>query len=138
MKRPSDDELRRWGASMREIDPDSLQQEPDGGTVRWFLGEAGTEAFVWSFPGQAAHHIQLVFCRVTVEWSTTGGLATGTFRNAATTAGGRYDPYLMTVGRDADPEVCQAANVLLSAISVPGAPLAPLASALGSPPVRLP
>lgn len=128
--RPSDDQLRKLGASLREIDPSTLQSDPEEGTVRWFLGDSGTEIFVWLHQLQPPHHIQLVFARVSVEWSAKGGLLTGTFKESASMLGGRYDPYLLTLGRVVDPEVCRAAVLLLSAASLPEPVLDPLRTAL--------
>lgn len=115
MTRPTDEQLKKLGASLREINPSTLQQDPDEGHVRWFLGDAGTELFVWNHDQKAPHHIQLVFARVSVEWSESRGLVTGTFSSGGSTSGGRYDTYLMHVGTYADPEVCAAALSLLAA-----------------------
>lgn len=115
MNRPTDEQLQRLGASLREINPATLQQDPEEGKVRWFLGDGGTELFVWSHDDKPPHHLQLVFARVSVEWSDLRGLVTGTFASGASTSGGRYDAYLMHVGTFADPEVCQAALTLLKA-----------------------
>ncbi len=114
--RPSDEQLQKWGASLREIDPSALQpdEDEDGGAVRWFLGDGGTEIFAWSKEAAPPHHVQLVFARVSVEWSTRDGLKTGAFAGGSSTAGGRYDPYLLTVGARADAEVCRAALVLIN------------------------
>ena len=35
---PSPAQLEAWGASLREIDPSLLQEDPESGPVRWFLG----------------------------------------------------------------------------------------------------
>ena len=115
MSRPSEELLAKLGASVREINPSTLQQDPEDGDVRWFLGDNGTELFVWTHPGKPPHHIQLVFARVSVEWSEQRGLVTGTFTAGSSTSGGRYDAYLMHVGNVADPEVCLAAVSLLAA-----------------------
>jgi len=128
--RPSDEQLARLATSLREIDPSALQEDPEEGKVRWFQGEGGTELFAWTRPGQPPHHVQLVFARVSVEWSQKGGLRTGTFANGASTMGGRYDPYLLELERAADPEVCRAALHLLSASKVERALVAPLLQAL--------
>ncbi len=115
---------------MREIDPSSLAQEADGAKVRWFLGDNGTELFVWSLGTAAPHHLQLVFARVSVEWEQGRGLMTGSFKTGSTSSGGRYDPYLLSVGAQADAEVCRSALALLEASPVPKELLAPLMSAL--------
>lgn len=128
--RPSDDQLRVMGGTLREIDPSALQADPDDGAVRWFLGDNGTEIFAWVHGGETPHHIQLVFARVSVEWSQKAGLMTGTFSAAAATAGGRFDPYLLTVGKHVDPEVCRAALRLLSAANIDAKVVQPLAQAL--------
>ena len=130
MRRPPDDVLQRLGASLREIDPSSLAPDPDGGQVRWFFGAEATEVYAWLRPAHPPHHVQLLFRRVSVEWSEGAGLATGTFRDPPTTAGGRYDPYILTVGHEIDPEVCAAALVLLMASKVDPRVLAPLVEAL--------
>ena len=129
MSRPTDEQIRRLGASLREIDPATLHRDPEEGPVRWFQGERGTEITVWLDGRGAAHHIQLVFARASVEWSGSG-LVTGAFENRGSTAGGRYDPYLLSVGTGADPEVCQAALLLLESAEVGTEVLAPLIGAL--------
>jgi len=116
--RPTDEQLRLLGGTLREIDPSMLQSDPDEGNVRWFLGDNGTEIFAWTHGDQPPHHIQLVFARVSVEWNDKTGLMTGTFNTAAATSGGRYDPYLLTVGQNVDPEVCRAALALLSTAKI--------------------
>jgi hypothetical protein len=128
--RPPDEELRRLGASLREIDPSTLAPDPEGGAVRWFLGEEGTEVYVWTREGSAPHHVQLVFARVSVEWGDKRGLITGTFNASPTTAGGRYDSYILKEGVQVDSDVCEAALVLLGASKVDAAALAPLLDAL--------
>lgn len=128
--RPSDEQLERLAASLREIDPSTLQEDPDEGKVRWFQGEGGTELFAWVRPGQPPHHVQLVFARVSVEWSQKDGLKTGTFAQGAATSGGRYDPYLLELERAADPEVCRAALHLLSASKLERELVSPLLQAL--------
>jgi len=128
--KPSDDQLRSMGGTLREIDPSTLQSDPEEGAVRWFLGDNGTEIFAWTHDSEAPHHIQLVFARVSVEWNTKTGLLTGTFNAGSSTAGGRYDPYLLTVGRQVDPEVCRAALALLSATSIDAKIVQPLTRAL--------
>ena len=130
MTRPPDEELKRLGATLREIDPSALAPDPEGGSVRWFLGAEGTEVYVWTRGGEPPHHVQLVFSRVSVEWSQKTGLSTGTFKNSPTTAGGRYDAYILMVGSTVDEEVCEAALVLLDASAVDRAALAPLLAAL--------
>jgi len=130
MKRPTDEELTQLGASLREINPAALAPDEEGGDVRWFLGAQATEVFVWSKPGSPPHHLQLVFARISVEWNEKKGLVTGTFKAAPTTAGGRYDSYILMERRTVDPEVCEAALVLLEASTVERAVLAPLLDAL--------
>lgn len=129
MRRPSDDNLRRWGRSLREIDPGSMQADEEG-PVRWYLGDGGTELFAWGPREEAPHHVQLVFARVSVEWVRDRGLTTGSFSGTAATAGGRYDAYLLSVARAVDPEVCAAALLLLEATSVPSAVVDALTAAL--------
>ncbi len=114
MSRPTDEQLRRLGASLREIDPATLHQDPAEGPVRWFQGEGGTEITAWVDEVGVPRHIQLVFARASVEWSGKG-LVTGAFDARSSTAGGRYDPYLLRVGTGADREVCEAALLLLGA-----------------------
>jgi hypothetical protein len=131
MRPPTDTQLVAWGASLREIDPATLQQDPEEGPVRWFLGESGCEAFAWLDEGGRCHHVQLVFGGTSVEWSRAEGLRTGSFRQAKATAGGRYDGYFVHNGLRVDPLVCNAALRLLGA-SRSGADLfSPLADALG-------
>jgi hypothetical protein len=129
MSRPSEEQLKALGASMREIDPLTLVPDEDGGQVRWFLGDQTTELFIWM--GQSApHHAQLVFARVSLEWDHQTGLLTGSFEGGPATAGGRYDPYLLTVGPKIDPEVCWAALVVLRSIRIDPAMIEPMAKAL--------
>ncbi|MBS1153549.1 MAG: hypothetical protein H6Q89_5247 [Myxococcaceae bacterium] len=128
--KPSDEQLALWGASMREIDPASLIPDEDGARVRWFLGDNGTELFAWSHGEAGPHHLQLVFARVSVEWSTQRGLITGTFKTGSTSSGGRYDPYLLSVGQQIDPEVCASARKLLERSVVDAKVTAPLVQAL--------
>ena len=128
--KPADEQLALWGGSMREIDPSSLIPDEDGARVRWYLGDNGTELFAWSHGQAAPHHLQLVFARVSVEWSTQRGLITGTFKTGSTSSGGRYDPYLLSVGQEVDPEVCDSARKLLESCSIDGKVTAPLVSAL--------
>ena len=128
--KPSDDQLRSMGGTLREIDPSTLQSDPEEGAVRWFLGDNGTEIFAWTHESEAPHHIQLVFARVSVEWNQETGLMTGTFNASSSTAGGRYDSYLLTLGNHVDPEVCRAALRLLSAASIDVKVVQPLAQAL--------
>ena len=130
MIRPTDEQLQHLGASMREIDPSSLQPDEDGERIRWFLGEHGTELFSWALEGKPPHHLQLIFSRVSVEWSVPKGLVTGTFSSVVATAGGRYDAYLLTVGASADVEVCQAALILLRAAQVASGVAAELISVI--------
>lgn len=127
---PTQAQLEGWGRSLREIDPESLMGDDDGAKVRWFLGDNGTELYVWSFPPKPAHHLQLVFARVSVEWSREKGLSTGTFSSGSTSTGGRYDPYLLSVGTSVDPHVCAAALVVLGASKVPAELWADLGAAL--------
>ncbi len=128
--KPSDEQLKSWGVSLREIDPSSLIPDDDGAGVRWYLGDNGTELFAWSFGLEAPHHLQLVFARVSVEWSTQRGLITGTFKTGGTSSGGRYDPYLLSVGQEVDAEVCESARKLLKASSIDAKVLGPLVDAL--------
>ena len=129
MMRPTDENLRKWGASLREIDPSMLAEDEEG-PVRWFLGDNGTELFVWALPGHPPHHIQLVFARVSVEWELKKGLATGRFSSNVSTMGGRYDPYLLNVAHSVDPEVCRAALTLLSEARIDPTVLSTLLRAL--------
>ena len=129
MSRPTEENLRKWGASLREIDP-SMLAEDDEGPVRWFLGDNATELFVWVIPGQPPHHIQLVFARVSVEWEMKKGLSTGSFSSNVSTMGGRYDPYLLNVAHAVDPEVCRAALTLLGEARVDSNVVATLVRAL--------
>ncbi len=130
--RPSDEQLAAWGVSLREIDPSSLIPDEDGARVRWYLGDNGTELFAWSHGDAAPHHLQLVFARVSVEWTTTQGLTTGTFKTGGTSSGGRYDPYLLSVGKQVDLEVCESAGKLLDNSRVDEAVIGPLVKALGA------
>ncbi len=130
MRPPSEAQLAAWGASLREIDPRNLQNDTEEGPVRWFLGEGGCELFAWIDTAGIAHHIQLVFARVSVEWSRDAGLRTGHFHDAAATAGGRYDGYLLNTGLRVDPSVCAASLQLLTAARVGGALFGPLVQAL--------
>jgi hypothetical protein len=126
MRRPTDAELAQLGVSLREIDPATLHSDPEDGPVRWFLGEQGTELFAWTNEAGVPHHVQLVFCGVSVEWNTQKGLATGSFEALMVTSGGRFDSYLLSVAPTPDPRVCRAARVLLEASTVPHALLEPL------------
>lgn len=128
--RPSDEQLRNMGGTLREIDPSTLQSDPDEGAVRWFLGDNGTEIFAWTRGAEPPHHIQLVFARVSVEWNQKTGLMTGTFNTGSSTAGGRYDPYLLNLESHVDPDVCRAALRLLSAASIDVRVVQPLSQAL--------
>ena len=128
--KPSDEQLAQWGVSLREIDPTSLLPDEDGARVRWYLGDNGTELFAWSHGEDPPHHLQLVFARVSVEWSTQRGLITGTFKTGGTSSGGRYDPYLLSVGQQVDAEVCLSARKLLDAARIDDAVTAPLVNAL--------
>jgi hypothetical protein len=128
--RPTDEQLKQWGVSLREIDPTSLLPDEDGSQVRWFLGDNATELFAWYHPDSGPHHLQLVFARVSVEWDTMRGLVTGTFKDGASAVGGRYDPYLLSIGQQVDLEVCSAALVLLEASTVDAGFRAPLLAAL--------
>ncbi|MBX5483591.1 MAG: hypothetical protein IRZ16_17350 [Myxococcaceae bacterium] len=131
MSRPSSEQLRRLGRSLREIDPKMLDAHDDEGPVRWFLGENGTELVAWIDEAGAPHHIQLVFSRVSVEW-TGRALATGTFDLHGSTAGGRYDPYLLRMAGGLDPEVCEAALELLRAADIDPVVKEPLLGALAN------
>ena len=128
--KPSDEQLAQWGLSLREIDPASLVPDEDGARVRWYLGDNGTELFAWSHGEDAPHHLQLVFARVSVEWSSQRGLVTGAFRTGATSSGGRYDPYMLSVGQQIDPEVCDSARKLLERCAIEAGVTAPLVKAL--------
>jgi hypothetical protein len=128
--KPTDDQLAQWGVSMREIDPSSLIPDEDGARVQWYLGDNGTELFAWSHGEAAPHHLQLVFARVSVEWSQQRGLITGTFKAGSTSSGGRYDPYLLSVGQQIDPEVCESAWKLLETTRIDDTVIAPLVAAL--------
>ena len=134
MIRPTDSQLASLGASLREIDPTTLMPDDEGAPVRWYLGDAGTELFAWIHGQSPPHHVQLVFSRVSVEWSVKDGLTTGTFQTGSSTAGGRYDPYLLTVGQRVDTEVARAALTLLRASKVDPVLMEPLVKALESPP----
>jgi hypothetical protein len=127
---PTPEQLQQWGASMREIDPSSLNKDEDGASVRWFLGDNGTELFAWCHGANPPHHLQLVFARVSVEWEDKRGLMTGAFKGGSSTAGGRYDPYLLSTGAQANTEVSQSALTLLKASKVPAELIAPLVGAL--------
>ena len=129
--KPSDEQLAAWGASMREIDPGSLIPDEDGAAVRWYLGDNGTELFAWTFGDAAPHHVQLVFARVSVEWSARAGLVTGTFKSGGTSSGGRYDPYLLSIGQHADADVCASARRLLAAAKIDSKLVGPLPAAIG-------
>lgn len=135
--KPSDEQLQKLGSTLREIDPATLQADPDEGKVRWFLGDSATEIFVWAHPGEPPHHTQLVFSRVSVEWSRKAGLITGTFDAGSSTLGGRYDPYLLTLGMSANPVVCRAALLLLKEARIDAAAIAPLIESLESALARL-
>jgi|GEM_PF-2427072 len=127
---PAEDTLRRLGKSLREIDPGALQEDPDEGAVRWFLGETGTELFAWTRAGPHPDHVQLVFARVQLEWTLTQGLVTRRFRSGGSTAGGRYDAYLLTPSERLDLDVCEGALTLLRASAVPEEVRGPLVQAL--------
>lgn len=128
--KPSKEQLAQWGTSLREIDPGSLIPDEDGARVHWYLGDNGTELFAWSHGDAGPHHLQLVFARVSVEWTVDRGLVTGTFKSGSTSSGGRYDPYLLSVGQQVDPEVCDLALTLLDSARVDEAVIAPLLTAL--------
>lgn len=131
MSQPSPDQLKAWGTSLREIDPSSLMQD-DGLKVRWFLGDNATELYCWVHADGRPDHLQLVFSRVSVEWSEKKGLTTGTFQVGGSMAGGRYDPYLLSVGKEVDLEVCVAALTLLQSSSVDQALCKPMVDALSA------
>ena len=128
--KPTAEQIEQWGLSLRQIDPQSLLPDEEGATVCWYLGDNGTELFVWTHPGKPPHHVQLVFARVSVEWSVEHGLSTGTFKSGSSTSGGRYDPYLLSVGQQVDEEVCEFALQLLRKTSVDPAGTALLITAL--------
>ena len=130
MSAPTDDQLCALGASLREIDPTTLLPDDEGSKVHWFLGDNGTELFVWVRGGASAHHVQLVFARVSAEWDQKAGLVTGTFQAGSSTAGGRYDPYLLTVGQNVDAEVCRAALRLLRSAKIDLGVAGPMITAL--------
>ena len=132
MSPPSDEQLQRLGRSLREIDPAALQQVEGADPVRWFLGDGGTELFAWGAPGAAPQQLQLVFARVSLEWSREQGLRTGSFEAGAAISGGRYDPYLLRLGPSVDRRVCRAALTLLEACGVEPPLLAPVREALGA------
>jgi len=135
MSKPTPENLKAWGASLREIDPSSLVQE-EGLKVRWYLGDNSTELYCWVHPDGRPDHLQLVFHRVSVEWSEKKGLTTGTFQAGGSMAGGRYDPYLLSVGKEVDREVCEAALTMLKASSVDAALVQPMVDALAAIPSR--
>ena len=128
--KPTKEQLSQWGTSLREIDPSSLIPDEDGATVHWYLGDNGTELFAWSRGADVPHHLQLVFARVSVEWTDDKGLVTGTFKAGATSSGGRYDPYLLSVGQHVDPEVCGFALALLDCAPIDERVIQPLVAAL--------
>lgn len=130
MSKPTPETLKTWGASLREIDPSSLMQDEEGLKVRWYLGDSATELYCWVHPDGRPDHMQLVFSRVSVEWSVKRGLTTGTFQAGGSMAGGRYDPYLLSVGKEVDLEVCEAAMTLLSSSHVDAALSRPMVDAL--------
>jgi hypothetical protein len=130
MSKPTPEMLKTWGASMREIDPKSLVQDDEGLKVRWYLGDSATELYAWTNPDGTPDHMQLVFAHVSVEWSTKKGLRTGTFQSGSSTAGGRYDPYLLSIGKEVDLEVCESAATLLGAMPVPSELVQPMIAAL--------
>jgi hypothetical protein len=130
MNKPTSELLKAWGASLREIDPSSLVQDESGLKVRWYLGDSGTELYCWVHPDGRPDHLQLVFSRVSVEWSEKKGLTTGTFQSGGSMAGGRYDPYLLSVGKEVDLDVCEAATTLLSASPIDASLSKPMVEAL--------
>ena len=130
MTRPTDEQLAAMGATLREIDPSSLAKDDDGSKVHWYLGDNATEFFVWTREGQPPHHVQLVFARVSIEWSTQKGLTTGTFKTSSSSLGGRYDPYLLSIGKQIDREVCRAALLLLQSGTVEARLIEPLVLAI--------
>ncbi len=130
MTRPTDEQLRRMGGSLREIDPGALVPDDDGSNVRWFLGDGATELFTWTHAGKPPHHIQLVFARVSAQWDERSGLSTGTFQGEPSTAGGRFDPYLVTMATRIDPDVCRAALTLLQASPLSSEVIGPLVHSL--------
>ena len=89
--------------------------------MRWFQGEGGTELVLW-FDGDAherpPRHAQLVFARTQVEWDEGGRVTAGHFGGESSTAGGRYDAYVLRESQALDRQVAQAALVLLSAAEV--------------------
>jgi hypothetical protein len=129
MIRATEEQLRRLGQSLREIDPATLQHDPEEGMIRWFQGEAATELTLWLDDDGRTRHAELVFARVQVEWSEAG-LSTGTFTHQSSTAGGRYDTYLLEVSGSLDRQVAESALVLLDASDVDAAVREPLCQAL--------
>jgi hypothetical protein len=129
MNKPTPENLKAWGASLREIDPSSLVQE-EGLKVRWYLGESSTELYCWVHPDGRPDHLQLVFARVSVEWGEKKGLTTGTFQAGGSMAGGRYDPYLLSVGKEVDREMCEAALTLLKASTIDAGLVKPMVDGL--------
>ncbi len=136
MSKPTPETLKAWGASLREIDPSSLVQDETGLKVRWYLGDSSTELYCWVHPDGRPDHLQLVFARVSVEWSEKKGLLTGTFQAGGSMAGGRYDPYLLSVGKEVDREVCEAALTMLKASSIDASLVKPMVDALAAVPPR--
>lgn len=118
MSAPSEAQLVKLGESLREIDPSTLQQDEESGPVRWFLGDSGTELFVWADERGRPQQVQLVFARVSVEWTRLEGLKTGSFSKTPASVGGRYDTYVMEEGHELDPLVCRAALTLMRASRV--------------------
>ncbi|MBL8956511.1 MAG: hypothetical protein JNK82_37395 [Myxococcaceae bacterium] len=129
MSRPTPENLKAWGASLREIDSSALVQE-EGLKVRWYLGDSSTELYCWVHADGRPDHLQLVFARVSVEWGEKKGLTTGTFQAGGSMAGGRYDPYLLSVGKEVDREVCEAALTLLKASTIDPGLVKPLVDGL--------
>lgn len=130
MSVPSDEVLRRLGASLREIDPRTLAVNPEEGAVRWFLGDSGTELIAWTRGGSEPAHLQLTLDRLQLEWTRAKGLVIRRFKPGGSSAGGRYDGYLLGSASPVDPAIRAAAKALLLASPVPAQLCAPLLRAL--------
>ncbi len=130
MIRLSEEGLQKLGRSLREIDPSTLQHDPEEGRVRWFQGEGATELTLWVDEEGRTRHAELIFSRVQIEWGESGQLTSGTFTNQSSTAGGRYDTYVLEVTGRLDEEVARAALTLLEASSVDRSVTEPLCGAL--------
>jgi hypothetical protein len=125
----TDHELRRLGASLREIDPLALQSDPTEGRPRWFQGDRGVELFAWSRFGRV-DHAQLILGRTSVEWSERSGLSVGQLSDTCAPLGGRYDAYLVFPSDRLDPLLCRAALHVLRASPLAAEVVAPFVTAL--------